>query len=174
MYGVAGLLIGLFGQGFGFLGLQQTLSLVCGGLLLMAGINYFRKAGRHPGVWSGKAQQRLTSLLGSYLSKPYGSFVAGALNGLLPCGVTYIALAQALNLGSPVQSGRFMLFFGLGTIPLLMLTALAPLLFRKIKTPAILVPLLFIVAGSFLIARGMNVHIPYISHTIEMDNPACD
>ena len=175
MYGLAGLVVGLFGQGFSFLGLQQFLSLTCGFFLLIGGLNHFRKRGNKPGVLTGKMQQKLAYLLGKYLSKPYGSFIAGALNGLLPCGVSYIALAQAIALTDPLQSARSMIFFGLGTVPLLFFTALVPLVFRKFRTPAMLVPVLFMVAGSFLIARGFNVQIPYVSHAVTTDTDAqCD
>ena len=176
MYGVLGLAIGFIGTGFSFLGFQQTLSLITGVLLVMAGINYFVKKNKNSkNAISSKIINRLSTLLGKYFSKPYGGFVAGAINGILPCGVTYIALAQAINLNSPFESGKFMLFFGLGTLPLLALTALSPLFFRKFKTPAKLIPFLFLIAGSFLIVRGLNLHIPYVSHAVKPENTLnCD
>lgn len=176
MYGVLGIAIGSLGSGFSFLGLQQTLSLVTGFLLLLAGVNYFikgRTAEQNPLV--AKVLHKLTALLSRYLSKPYGGFVAGGLNGLLPCGVTYIALAQAINLNTPLESGRFMLFFGMGTVPLLFITAISPLFFKKFKAPRLLIPTLFIIAGSFLMLRGLNLHVPYISHLIDHEATAeCD
>ena len=42
------------------------------------------------------------------------------LNGLLPCGLVWIALASALALSNGFESALFMLFFGLGTIPALL------------------------------------------------------
>lgn len=172
MYGALGLLMGLIGSGFGLLGLQQALSLATGILLVLAGLNHFIKRKNTALLFKNSILPRLTSLLGKYLNKPYGSFVAGALNGILPCGVTYIALAQAVNLTNTLDSGKSMIFFGLGTLPLLFITTLAPLFFRKFKAPAVLVPLLFLIAGSFLVARGLNVNIPYISHAINIENNA--
>lgn len=171
MYGALGLFIGLIGTGFGLLGLQQLLSVITGIFLLIAGLNHFISGNRNRVITlQNKILPRLTSLLGKYLSKPYGAFVAGALNGILPCGVTYIALAQAVNLTTPVEAGTSMLFFGLGTLPLLFITTVSPVFFRKFKTPSILVPLLFLIAGTFLMARGLNLEIPYVSHAIHSDN----
>lgn len=166
MYGTLGLAIGLVGTGFGLLGLQQILSLITGIVLVLAGLKYFIKGKSKSTQPYSKIIQPLIRLLSKQLSKPYGGFLAGALNGLLPCGVVYIALAQAINLQSPYESGRFMLFFGLGTTPLLFLTVLSPMFFRKFKAPAMLMPVLFLVAGSFLISRGLNLNIPHISHKV--------
>jgi len=171
MYGALGLFVGLIGTGFGLLGLQQVLSLATGIFLFISGLNHFIKGKSNKlSLLQNKMLPRLTSLLGKYLSKPYGAFVAGALNGALPCGVTYIALAQAINLNTTLEAGRSMLFFGLGTLPLLFITALAPLFFRKFKVPSLLVPVLFLIAGSFLMARGLNLEIPYISRAIHPDS----
>jgi uncharacterized protein len=173
MYGFLGILIGLIGTGFSLLKMQQALSVITGMLLIIAGSKHFIKGQKHTNsIFSWKFLPFLTSLLGKYLRKPYGGFIAGAVNGILPCGVTYIALAQAINLTTPIEAGRFMLFFGLGTVPLLFITALTPLFFRKFKTPVLLIPVLFLLAGSFLMARGLNLSIPYVSHSINLNEPA--
>ena len=175
MYGVLGLLLGFVGKGFSLLGMQQVLSLLTGGLLLFEGFRHFIKRQNSRNMLFPKAMKSITSLLAGYMAKPYGGVVAGALNGLLPCGVTYIALAQAVNLDTATNSALAMLYFGLGTLPLLLITALLPLFFRTFKTPAQLVPILFIIAGSFLTARGLNLDIPYISHSIDMERKnICD
>lgn len=41
--------------------------------------------------------------------------------GLIPCGMIYALLATALTIGNPIVSGLFMLSFGLGTLPILLL-----------------------------------------------------
>lgn len=168
MYGVLGLILGLIGQGFNLLGLQQALSLITGLLLVLAGLNYF--IGRNKKNFTTfKPLRLLTATLGKYMSKPYGGFIAGGLNGLLPCGMVYIALAQSVNLDTPVESAKFMLLFGLGTLPLLLITILSPLFFRRFKAPGMLVPLLFIVAGSFLVMRGLNLDVPFISYAVDIN-----
>jgi hypothetical protein len=41
------------------------------------------------------------------------------LNGILPCGLVYVALAGATAVQNPIKGGVFMLMFGFGTLPLL-------------------------------------------------------
>lgn len=171
MYGILGLLIGSIGTGFALLGLQQILSFITGAFLFISGINHFlANKNKRSNRFSAKVLNYITPLLGKHISKPYGSFVAGSLNGILPCGVTYIALAQAVNLNTAVEAGEFMVFFGLGTIPLLFLTAISPLFFRRFKAPAYLVPVLFLIAGSFLMTRGLNIDLPYVSHAVSTNS----
>jgi uncharacterized protein len=50
----------------------------------------------------------------------YMPFVMGALTFILPCGFTLTAQSVALLSGSPVQGGLIMLFFALGTLPMLL------------------------------------------------------
>lgn len=50
------------------------------------------------------------------------ALVAGGLWGFLPCGLVYSALALALARADTVMSGGVMLAFGLGTLPVLLLT----------------------------------------------------
>ncbi len=49
------------------------------------------------------------------------SFWIGLCWGLIPCGMIYALLASALTIGNPLISGLFMLSFGLGTLPALLL-----------------------------------------------------
>lgn len=44
-------------------------------------------------------------------------YIAGLLNGLLPCGLVYAGLALSINTSSTLYGGLTMLAFGLGTIP---------------------------------------------------------
>lgn len=48
----------------------------------------------------------------------------GLLNGLLPCGLVYAALALSLNQADPVTGMLTMTIFGLGTVPSLFLMGL--------------------------------------------------
>ncbi|WP_051203821.1 sulfite exporter TauE/SafE family protein [Hugenholtzia roseola] len=44
----------------------------------------------------------------------------GVLNGFLPCGLVYMGLMGAVAAGDSTQGALYMLFFGLGTFPLMM------------------------------------------------------
>jgi sulfite exporter TauE/SafE len=57
--------------------------------------------------------------------------MAGLLNGLLPCGLVYVALAGATASQDALRGAVFMAFFGMGTLPLL---AALLLLGRGIQT----------------------------------------
>lgn len=50
---------------------------------------------------------------------PGGRFTLGALTGLLPCGVVYLAALQGAALGGPARAVALMAGFGLGTLPVL-------------------------------------------------------
>jgi hypothetical protein len=49
-------------------------------------------------------------------------FVAGTLNGLLPCGLVYAYLALASSTGNMLAGFVHMALFGLGTLPIMVLT----------------------------------------------------
>jgi sulfite exporter TauE/SafE len=51
----------------------------------------------------------------------YSRFFMGMVNGILPCGMVYSALAVAILYQNALYSGLFMLLFGIGTSPLLVL-----------------------------------------------------
>ena len=99
-----------------------------------------------------------------------GSFLLiGFLNGLLPCGMIYLALGSAWANQSALQSGLFMVLFGLGTLPALLMVAFGGQLmgfaFRQKIQKAL--PYMLFSMGVLLILRGMNLGIPYISPMIE-------
>src|SRR5688500_4133422 len=64
MYGFLGLIFGMVGRGFNFLGLQQGLSLFTGLLLVLAGLRYFIKGNRRNSIPTFKPFNLLTATLG--------------------------------------------------------------------------------------------------------------
>ncbi|HEY1006524.1 MAG TPA: sulfite exporter TauE/SafE family protein [Sphingobacteriaceae bacterium] len=159
VYSVFGIVAGLIGGGFDILGLQQALSLVTGlVLLIMAGSHFLGRSHSGTGRIQSRLAAPLVNLMARYLSRPYGGLFAGALNGLLPCGMVYAALAGSLNAGSVTGGARFMLFFGLGTTPLMLLVSFAPLLFRKrLQIPRI-TPWLLLITGAWLLWKAYDPH----------------
>jgi len=59
------------------------------------------------------------------VKKPYQSLLLGMLWGLLPCGLIYTMLVWSLASGGWWQGGAFLFVFGLGTLPVMLLTGLA-------------------------------------------------
>jgi sulfite exporter TauE/SafE len=101
----------------------------------------------------------------------FSMLLVGILNGLLPCGVVYIALTGALATGSALTGMGYMALFGLGTLPLMLTISLAgnmvSLSFRK--TLGKLTPYVMIFFATLLILRGLNLGIPYISPKLSND-----
>ena len=92
-------------------------------------------------------------------------FFIGVLNGLLPCGLVYLALTSSIISASPVNGGLFMLFFGLGTFPTMFATVLIGNYLNQSLRQKIhkAVPALLFFMAVLLILRGMNLGIPFIS-----------
>jgi sulfite exporter TauE/SafE len=92
-------------------------------------------------------------------------YLIGILNGLLPCGMIYVALTSALATQNILQGGLIMTFFGIGTMPALIMVAIGGQYFgitirKKIQN---LLPIFIFTVGVLLILRGMNLGIPFIS-----------
>jgi sulfite exporter TauE/SafE len=92
-------------------------------------------------------------------------FSIGVLNGLLPCGLVYAALAVAVAGGSIVTSSLFMAAFGAGTLPMMWMVAFfagsLKLSFRSSLRKVY--PYIIFVMACILILRGLNLGIPFIS-----------
>lgn len=58
------------------------------------------------------------------ITSPYTSYGLGIIWGFIPCGLVYTALAFSLSLNGTVNSALAMLFFGLGTFPAMVGSAL--------------------------------------------------
>lgn len=85
-----------------------------------------------------------------------GYVVLGAINGLLPCGLVYAAVAGAAASGSVAAAVTFMTGFGAGTVPLLLAvtlsaTAVPARVRRRLRFVA---PALMAAAGVLLIVRA--------------------
>ena len=112
------------------------------------------------------------SRLGIFMKKRsfQSLFFIGLMNGLLPCGLVYLALAGAISSGSILGGVVWMVSFGLGTIPLMILAALSGSfislrlrnLFKKIY------PLLLIVFAMLFILRGFQLEIPNDWYMIQL------
>lgn len=148
---------------------QQGISLVTGILLILIGIMSWLKLDRKSFYEKqNKIMQPLYKFIGYWLYRPGGHFIAGLLNGLLPCGMVYMALASALNAESPTGGALFMFLFGVGTIPLLLLfTLLATYGKNRFKFNFNKwLPSLFVLMGLWFILRGANLNIAFLSPLI--------
>lgn len=87
-------------------------------------------------------------------------FMIGIINGLLPCGFVYLALAGSVTAGSVAGGAAYMALFGLGTIPAMFAVSLAGHLFgirfRNLFRKA--TPYIAISVSLLLIYRGIILH----------------
>ena len=118
---------------------------------------------------------KMKNSIGKYIKKKgfYSLFITGIFNGLLPCGLVYIAIGASLASGSSLKGGIFMFFFGLGTIPLMFSTVLLGNFIGQSIKESILgfIPLVIFSLGFLLIIRGLNLNIPYLSPSKEALEP---
>ncbi len=170
------MLLGAITAGFAatlrFAGLQQWVSIVSGVTLLFLSLRLMM-----PSVFQQvkPLKSNLIMLLKQrmvlYFKKAgiFNRFVLGSLNGLLPCGLVYIALASA-NINSSFQESLlFMGLFGLGTIPALLLIGMTKRLnlFNSLKLAYKYYPYAVALLSILLILRGLNLGIPYISPAVD-------
>ena len=89
----------------------------------------------------------------------------GMANGLLPCGMVYIALATSLSFAQIGESVLFMAMFGAGTLPAMLFIGYAGVMIKPELRSVFrrLTPVFISLMGVLLILRGMNLGIPFIS-----------
>ena len=166
-YALIGAIFGLLGRGFYFFGLQQQLSIVVG-LLMILSIALPKLFQRVP---ISKSILRFTSTikntLGSSLKKKDNPtfFTIGFFNGLLPCGLVYMAIFGALTSSTFYDGAIYMALFGLGTVPLMSAVVLLGNLTNYVNRRRIqrLIPVVVVVIGVFFVLRGLGLGIPYVS-----------
>ncbi len=101
----------------------------------------------------------------------------GALNGLLPCGLTFLALTFCITLATPFQGFIYMLLFGAGTLPVMLgFISLLQFLTRKLNFNIKAVTKgMLILSGLLLVVRVLMVHTPeaHASHQGIVDIVFC-
>ncbi|MDX2048386.1 MAG: sulfite exporter TauE/SafE family protein [Chitinophagaceae bacterium] len=168
-YSCIGLVSGTAGRRIFISGYQQWFSIGMGILILCFAVLYFsRKSAAFKFTFVNRyyasVQKLIVRLLHSS-SGIRGFLLLGMANGLLPCGMVYVALATAFSFTEVFESVFFMAMFGAGTLPAMMFVAYA-LQKPFIKTGRLfkkLVPFFMVAMAVLLILRGMNLGIPFIS-----------
>lgn len=171
-YSGIGLLFGLAGRRIYIAGYQQYFSIIMGAFIIGLSVLYFL---RHRTIhlkflnrFYFFVQRQISTLLKSAI-RPSGFLLMGMANGLLPCGMIYIALAATLSFTEIFQSVGFMAMFGAGTLPAMMLAGYAGQMIKpgwRISLQK-LVPVFISAMGILLVLRGMNLGIPFISPELQ-------
>ena len=181
-YGTIGLIFGLVGKGFFMAGIQQNLSIFIGVAMITVILipeKLFSKYNFSKPIF--KLISKVKSTLGSqFRNKSYKSlFTIGLLNGILPCGMVYVALFGAIAMQSESLGVLYMVLFGLGTVPMMS----SVIYINSFLTVPIrnriqkIIPYVAILIGMLFILRGLGLGIPYVSPSnmslFVQENPNC-
>ncbi len=173
-YAFLGLIIGGLGFSLALAGIQQGLSIGMGILILIFAITFKRSERFLTVSFFSKFLLWIKSTLGNYLKSGKSSayFVTGIVNGLLPCGMVYMALVAALALQSPKMGAAYMFFFGIGTVPLLLILMVSGSLFslslrQKFQSA---IPYLGVLIGILFIIRGLGIGLNGFSPDLQVYN----
>jgi sulfite exporter TauE/SafE len=162
-YAALGFLFGGLGYSFSAAGLQKWVAILGGTLLL----SMVWLPGLASKINSGLSFPTLKIAMAKQLKKNRLSAlsVLGMLNGLLPCSMVYFALTGAIITGEPILGALFMVAFGLGTYPTMVIFG-----FLGNRIPSNLrqnlirfQPYLLTIIALWLILRGLNLGIPFLS-----------
>jgi len=179
-YASLGIAIGFLGQTITMAGMQVYFSLALGVLMLLAALFSINLESRflsfepvhRLNTW---VKMKMAQLLQT--NKRETLFGLGMLNGLLPCGLVYLAIIGAVGVGSALQGAAYMALFGAGTLPLLLLTALfgqfIPVRWRgQIRK---LIPVFLVLFALLFLYRGLQFEIPDTVRFWEVANttPSC-
>lgn len=166
-YAALGGVISLLGVASALFELQQWVSIVAGGLLLLfAGRTWWRNA-KGGVAKSGPFFQWWTRQMSNLMRYGHGRglFAIGIINGLLPCGFVYLGLFQAALSGSVAEGALKMALFGMGTLPMMLSLSWSGKWVGKLMGTRghVVMPILMAIMGIWFLVRGMGLGIPYLS-----------
>lgn len=168
VYSLLGSIIGAIGLTASLFGTLQVVSIITGiAMIVFAWQKHLFSGFTAWNSFNGFLSKGIGTIMGS--DSTFKLFLLGALNGLLPCGMIFIALMNAVTAGNPMNGAGAMIAFGLGTLPAMVTVGIAASkmnrsLQQRINT---LVPYVLTVVGLLVMLRGMNLNIPYISPSIK-------
>jgi len=163
-YAGMGAVFGLLGRGAALAGFQRWVSLAAGAVILVGLLLSPRFANRLPVTrWVNWLKSALGKMLQSRTAPAL--FGIGLLNGLLPCGLVYVAGAAAVATGDVLSGMQYMIVFGLGTWPVMLAISLlgTKLQFALRLKLQRLIPASLAIVALLLLLRGMALGIPYVS-----------
>ena len=166
VYVAFGALAGWAGTAIAGAGWRNGLAMTAGVVLIAQAVGL---VGWAIGPRSGRALRAIASGLAELSRRlpqqPISrSAVLGTLNGLLPCGLLYGALAAAAGLGRASDAIVFMTGFGLGALPAFAVLAGSTrvLIPRDSALLRYAAPAALVLVGGLLIARGLTGHAGHV------------
>lgn len=177
IYILIGQLVYIIGLSFSLFKWQQNVSIVFGFVLLLytLGLTWFKWEWlkRFANLFAQKSQKLILKTGRS------SAFAMGVVNGLLPCGAVYIAATFSVSFNSSLEAANYMLFFGIGTLPVFIAvwSLLSNTLQFKLKPLVKIYKVLPLLVALLMILRGVNLGIPFLSpeisqnaHSVEVKN----
>jgi sulfite exporter TauE/SafE len=161
----------------GVLGLQlllfqsfQWTSIILGIIMLIMAWIGLNNPNKMNAWMMNKIQQRMSSSYQSMRINPSYLLIfnIGLLNGLLPCGLVYFAVLNALSTQSLSNSILSMLGFGVGTLPVFIILKGIGLKLSSSENTRKFQPWILSLVALMIIIRGLNLGIPYLSPKVEL------
>jgi sulfite exporter TauE/SafE len=165
-YAILGSIIASVGLAFPLIRYQNILSILLGISMLVIGVSGVSTI-KLPFLTTAlaKASSFLKQQFAKFLScKNYGStFLLGSLNGVLPCGLSFLALTYCLTLAGPTDGFAFMVWFGVGTLPVMLgFTSVFYWMLNRFSFSLGKVTTgMLILSGILLIGRVFFIHLPH-------------
>ncbi|MBK7888373.1 MAG: sulfite exporter TauE/SafE family protein [Bacteroidetes bacterium] len=157
-YSILGTIAGFLGKTLSIRGWQSDISILSGILIivmvLLTNQKILTKINHRFAGFSFQLKKVFGKLLKHHSIASLFSF--GVVNGILPCGFVYLAMAGAATTKSPMEGATYMFLFGLGTVPMMLTLALSGS-FISIKARNFvnkITPVIAIALAIFLIHRG--------------------
>jgi hypothetical protein len=178
-YMLLGAIFGLLGKGLHMAGFQLWASVVIG-IIMVAFVVVpliFKSLPSLNNVFESYSARLLNGFRNMFRNGGTLSlFGIGLLNGILPCGLVYVAVAGAINTGDVVSAMLYMALFGAGTIPVMISVSLAgTMISLKLRVFVNkLSPYVIVVLGILFILRGLSLGIPYVSPKAEALTPVIE
>ncbi len=168
-YAILGLILGVVGFSIQLAGLQKSFSVLIGlsMLIIITFPTIFRK------IEGSYYQTSLVRFVKNKIGQMFktktmsAAFLIGALNGLLPCGLVYAAIAGSLMLASTFEAAIYMLTFALGTMPIMLIAFLVPFQGRRIPALRKVVPSFLFFLAILFIYRGIAIELPMIDPILD-------
>jgi len=173
-YCLLGVVAGLVGRSLLLAGFQRWLSIALG-VAILGGFLASRKISMTAPVV--RLVTQLKRAMATQLQRRdfVSLAVLGLLNGLLPCGLVYVAMAGAVSRGGLLAGIGYMAAFGVGTWPMLLAISFSgkafPIALRlKLRGT---IPTGICLLAALLILRGMALGIPYLSPDLAPGAASC-
>lgn len=163
-YTALGAMAGTFGMGIQWASGQQFLS-VASGIILLLGLALSWNNSRKNVPMLNRLMVKFKISMGQILGSSSRNMLwFGIYNGLLPCGLTYVALAGALAGGTVFKGMAYMAIFGLGTSPMMwaVFSGAGWIQSRGVFAKPVITTFTWVLA-LVLILRGLDLGVPYLS-----------